>query len=372
MEPITIITTGGGTGGHLYPAIAVLEALQMLPNPPKLIHIGHPKKIEAEKIPTLDNVEFKGIAFTGMPKNKIWLGFWLLNLLWATVQASLFLLKRKPNLIYATGGYVTAPVLLAAQLLKIPYVVHEPDAHPGKVNKLFAPKATAVTSGFEAARLDLKNNHFNATGNPLRKGIGKMPKAEAFEQLQLNWPMNALVLLVIGGSQGAHSINQAMLSAANELLDQFPQLHILHQTGIKNFDSTQELFTQKQLPPQRYQLLPFIENMPAALSASGLVLARSGALSLSEFALAGLPSILVPYPYAAANHQYYNAKAFVDAGAASLILDQDLNAQLLKTSLEKLLTDHNKMAEMKTSALKLARPEATEAIVGILLNCIKP
>jgi UDP-N-acetylglucosamine--N-acetylmuramyl-(pentapeptide) pyrophosphoryl-undecaprenol N-acetylglucosamine transferase len=368
-RPPKIITTGGGTGGHLYPAIALLEAFQKLSSPPQLGHIGHPHKIEADKIPAL-GIPFYGVCFSGLPKNKLWLPFWGLQLLLATFKASLIILKQKPNVIYATGGYVTAPVLLAALLLNIPYIIHEPDAHAGKVNRIFAKKAKAVTAGFEATRSVLKNPHFMATGNPLRGNVGKLSKQQGRHQMGISSTENSQVLLVVGGSQGAQSINQAILDCAQELLKNNPQLKIIHQAGHKNFETCQQQLNVLGIKPEQYQLFDFIENMPAALASADIVIGRSGALSLSEFALSGLPSILIPYPYAAADHQYHNAKAFVDVGAAQLILDKELNSQTLLPLVQALLLEPAKLTLMSEKAKALSKPKATKDIIELLLATV--
>lgn len=361
-----ILITGGGTGGHLYPALAVAEALRA--DPEIEIHfIGNQDRREAELVPQA-GFAFHGIHFRGMPR-KINTDFasWISEL-GQTVLTSRELLKSiQPQLIFATGGYVTGPVLLAAKTLGIPFVLHEPDAHPGLVNRRLAPWAQAVTCAFEAAKSQLKNPNIHVTGNPLRQEIGHLNPPEALERLCLSFTLEKKTLLVQGGSQGAQKINRAILEALPVLLDELG-MQIIHQTGEKPFNEVKAAIPEAYQHHPGYAVYPFITDMAAAYAVSDLAVSRSGSMSLSELYQAGLPSILVPYPFAAANHQLKNALASQQQGAAKVIEDADLTGETLAQGVRSIVSDAGVFQQMQQASAGLARPEATQDVVALLRN----
>lgn len=367
---LNIVLTGGGTGGHLYPALAVAELLQAHPEVGELLYIGDNRRIEAEKVPQL-GLRFEGLTCSGMPRGKQIgkLFNWLVELFKATQHCKKLMERFQPDAVLATGGYATAPVLLAALWLKLPYVIHEPDARPGLVNKAFARWANQVTAAFEAAKPSLKNERFTATGNPLRSDLGQLSKAAGLKQLGLDWNPNKPVLLVLGGSLGARTLNTTIVETLPTLTEELG-LKVLHQTGPKLYEETLEALGHLAHHPD-YCVRPYFDTMPAVWAAGDFVLCRAGSLTLSEVTMAGLPSILVPYPHAAANHQAHNAKAMQEAGASLMMLDSECDAEHLLALLKPLLHNQTLRDNMAKAAKQSAKPNAARDVLTYLLAAAK-
>lgn len=367
-----VVITGGGTGGHIYPALAVAESLREDPEIESILYIGNRTSIESELVPK-NNIAFESIIFHGMPRRPglAWIK-WLIELEQAIHEALGHLQKHRPDVVFGTGGYVSAPVLFAAGRLKIPYVIHEPDAHPGLVNRLMSRWADQVTSAFAASNQLMKSKHFTVTGNPLRGKIqtlfseGRISKADALKQLELpHWDPNRPILLVVGGSQGARTLNQALAGALPVLVNELGY-QVIHQTGPKLHEEMLASLPEKFKNHPSYQVQPFYHEMWLALAASDIAVCRAGSLTLSEMYLCGLPTILVPYPFAAADHQRKNAMASVEAGASLMLADDACTPEALSSLLKDLMQNPEHLQQMTAASHALAHPEATEAIVRLI------
>jgi UDP-N-acetylglucosamine--N-acetylmuramyl-(pentapeptide) pyrophosphoryl-undecaprenol N-acetylglucosamine transferase len=364
---LRLVVTGGGTGGHLYPALAVAQAFREHPATQALLYIGNANRREATLIPE-HGIPFAGIVFAGMPRNNpVRLLPWSLSLLWAFRESRRILAAFRPTVLFATGGYVTAPVVLAARSLHIPYILHEPDAYPGLVNRTLACGAACVTVAFSGATSRLKNRHIHVTGNPLRLGMAGMDKATARDRLALAFDLNKPVILVTGGSQGARRLNQAVLDALPALVNDMG-VQVLHQTGDTLFEETIRQCPEAFKTHPAYAPCPFIGDMGAALALADIAVCRSGSMTLSEMYQAGIPTILVPYPYAAADHQRANALASQQAGASLMIEDGTLTGAILMKTLQPLINETDQLANMQAAALKLAHPNATMVICQAVLE----
>ena len=364
--PTRWVITGGGTGGHIYPALAVAEALSADTSVETVFYIGKTGSLESRVVPER-GIAFEGIQFAGMPRRltMAWFGwFWML---WKAFHESRRLLQRiRPHGVFGTGGYVSAPVLMAAASLGIPYVIHEPDAHPGLVNRLMGRWATTITGAFDAATAMLPADRFVRTGNPLRGDFGRLSKAEGLHRLGLNWPPEAPVLVVTGGSQGARTINRAVTGALAYLLNE-AGLHVIHQAGGADAEAVQQTAQQAGYADHpNYHMQPFFADMAAVLACADVAVCRAGSMSLSELHACGVAAILVPYPYAAADHQRKNAMAVQQAGAARMILDADLTADTVCHEVSALLTQPGALPAMREASLSLAQPDATQQIVALL------
>ncbi len=353
-----IVLTGGGTGGHIFPALTVGAALrQQLPEA-QIDYVGQPTGLEFERA-TKAGFPFTRITFSGMPRGLTWRwAAWLLQGVIATGTMLCRFIGKRPKVVFATGGYVTAPVLAACVVLGISYVLHEPDAMPGLVNRLFCRWAAAITCAFTPATQVLGTAKTTVTGNPVRTDIGTVDKAAA-QQLLFGSAISGPCVLVMGGSQGAASINQAVANGAEGLHSTLGAT-VLHQVGAKHWQRFKE---EHPSPSAYYQPVAFIEDMPTALAAANVVLCRSGSITLSELAMAGVPAVLVPYPHAAANHQYKNAMALVNDGAAVLLADRDLSAETVISHIERVLTPEANAA-MRKRMQQRALPQATETIAS--------
>jgi len=360
--------TGGGTGGHIYPAIAVAQALNADSEVEKVYYIGCPKNMEKD-IAANEELEFIPVSISGMPRKP---GFsiikWLLELNKAIGDALIQLRKIKPDVILGTGGYVSGPVLIAAIILKIPFVIHDPDAHPGIVNRFMSPWAKTVSVAFEEAKNYINSKNVVVNGNPIRSNISSIEKEAALRELNLD--INKKTLLVMGGSQGAKTINNAMMESVSALISEH-NLQIIHQTGKKNYEEYMKQLSEKWpefKENSSYIIKPYFDNMSVPLAAADLAVSRAGSLSISELNLSGLPSILIPYPYAAADHQKYNAKALVKAGASAYLEDKDCNRQSLTKIILEILNNDEKLTAMKKINIALAKPQATGNLTAIIKN----
>jgi UDP-N-acetylglucosamine--N-acetylmuramyl-(pentapeptide) pyrophosphoryl-undecaprenol N-acetylglucosamine transferase len=354
--------TGGGTGGHFYPAVAVAEALLAKGLTAKVIYVGDKRRIEGEKVPAM-GWPFVGLTVSGMPRQLNPLAWWRW---WQALQTAKqeclrCLQQEQPAFVFASGGYASAPLLMAAQQLKIPFVLHEPDARPGLVNRWMASKAALVTSAFDSRELRSKAPQYVVTGNPLRGNMGKLTKTEGLQALGLSWPEDKPVLLLMGGSLGARALNQALLKALPTLLNELG-VAVLHQTGPKLFEETKAAAGELVNHPH-YEMRPYFESMAPVWAVSQFAVCRAGSLSLSELALAGIPGLLVPYPYAAANHQWHNAKSLADRRAATLLEESGLTPEPLIQWVETLLQDPIRYESMALAMKEAATPDAVEQII---------
>lgn len=364
-----VALTGGGTGGHIYPALSVAGMLQADSEVESVLYIGKKDGLEASLVEK-QGIPFEGISFFGMPrKNPLrWLQ-WFVQLNQAVDQSKAILKQFQPDVVMGTGGYVSAPVLMAAKQLKIPIMLHEPDAHPGLANKYLSQKATVITAAFEAAETQLKKGpktRFVTTGNPIRLSPLLPNKEILFQQANLEvWDQGKPVLLVFGGSQGSRTINLAVAGAAEKLVTEL-DLQIFHVTGQKLYEETLDRLSDAAKSCPAYHLTPFCHQMNEWMQVSDIALCRSGSVSLSELFVAGLPSILIPFPFAAADHQRKNARFAVEKGAAFMVEDSELSADTLFQHIQKIVQSPDRLAAMKTSALSLAKPNATANIVALI------
>ncbi len=368
---INIIISGGGTGGHIYPAIAIAQKLKQDNDIENIYYIGCPNNMEKD-IAAQEDIDFLPVSVSGMPR-KVSFKFikWIFQLITASIKAVGYLKKYKPNVVVGTGGYVSGPALIAAKLLNIPFIIHDADAHPGIVSRVTAPYAATVSVAFEEAKKFIKSDSIFVNGNPVRQTFSSISKNEAIAQLNLG--SNTKILLIIGGSQGAKSLNDAMKTIVQSLVEEHKFL-VIHQTGKNKHD--QYIEELKSICPEllsnpNYIVMPYFDNTALLYAAADLAITRAGSLTLSELCLSALPSILVPYPYAAADHQRYNARAMEKSGASVYLDDKDCNADNLMNFILDLLNNENKLLKMKDSAKILAKPYATENIVKLIKDIAK-
>lgn len=353
--------TGGGTGGHIYPALAIAEAI----TDAKIYYVGNKRNMEHE-LATQKGYKFLHVSVSGMPRKlspKFFI--WGIKLVKAIIRSIRYIKKYQPNAVFATGGYVSAPMIFACIITKTPYMMHDCDAMPGLVTRKLCKRAKYVSLAFEKAKKYIPNKHSIVTGNPIREEFASMTKLQAKSNMNLN---NKLTLCIMGGSQGAKSIN----NTAIELLKEFSQelnLNVIFQTGKKNYDNVLERL--KQIYPTFEQdknliIQPYFMDMISVLKASDVVISRAGSLSLSEICASETAPILVPYPYAAANHQRINAKYLLEMGACIYIEDKELEPNKLRDTIVELIENPVKMNYLKQNASHLAKLDATKRIVELL------
>ena len=354
--------TGGGTGGHIYPAMAVAAALREQNDTEQIYYVGNPENLE-KSIAENAGYTFLDVNVSGMPRKiSIKLIKWTFNLFFSSLKSVYYILKYKPQLVFGTGGYVSAPALFAAVFTHTPFVIHDCDVCPGIVSRIFAPYAKSVSLAFEGASKLIKSKNIFCNGNPVRREFLQINKQEARRQLNID---NKFTVVVTGGSQGAKQINSAVVKSLKTLFDKY-DIQILHQTGKKNFeDVIKELETEypEYKDNKNYIVRPYFDDMYIPLLASDAAICRSGSLSLSEICVSGLASILVPYPYAAADHQRKNAKEMEKLGASVYLEDSDCNEENVVRLLGGLITNTEKLILLQNNAKKLAKPHATENII---------
>lgn len=363
----TVFITGGGTGGHIYPAIAVANALREAGC--KIFYVGNPKNLEKE-IAQKEGFDFLGVDISGMPRRADFGVFkWMWKLFVATSKALGYILKYKPDMVFGTGGYVSAPALFASVLTKTPFATHDCDAAPGIVSKTVAPFAKFVSLAFEGSKNCVKSRKSVCFGNPIRKEFSQIDKIAARGELNL---LNKPTLLVMGGSQGAKTLNKALIYTLEDLFKEF-DIQIIHQTGRKNYDETLEML-EKIYPAYKennnYILRPYFDRMFTPLIAADIAFTRAGSLSISELCAAGAASILVPYPYAAADHQRKNAREMEKHHAAIYLEDRDCNSANLYKILRDLFNSPTEITLLQEKAKSLAKPYATREITAEILNII--
>lgn len=371
----TYFITGGGTGGHIYPAVAVADALMNDDETKDLYYIGNPKNLEHD-IVSQKGYKFLGINIHGMPRKA---GFefvkWMFQLGLAVLKCSYYLRKYKPDVVFGTGGYVSAPVLLSCMAFKrghikqTPYMLHDCDAQPGLVTRKLAPDAKCVSLAFECAAVFLKNNNCKINGNPIRYAFKTLSKAEARKNLGLE---DKLTVCVMGGSQGARSINDAAVEILKNLSKDY-NLQIIFQTGRKNFERVIEQLIRiypEYEADKNLLIKPYFDDMVTVLKASDIAVSRSGSLSISEICASGIAPVFVPYPHAAADHQRKNAKFMVEKGAGLYIEDKEITDKILLKNILSLVNDSDKLAELQRNSLALAKFDGTEKIVEQLKEIV--
>lgn len=350
--------TGGGTGGHIYPAIAVADAL----SDDEVFYVGNPKNLEFD-IVSPKGYKFLGVNVHGMPRK---IGFslfkWCVQLSIAIMQCCFYILKYRPDAVFGTGGYVSAPSLIAAKIMRVPYMMHDCDAQPGLVTRKLAPYAACVSTAFECACNSIKNKNCNVNGNPIRSAFKTLSKAEARKNLGLE---DKLTLCVMGGSQGARSINDAAVEILKTLSTKY-NVQIIFQTGKKNFERVIEQLIRiypEYEADKNLLVKSYFEDMVTVLKASDIAVSRSGSLSISEICASGIAPIFVPYPHAAADHQRKNAKFMADKNAGLYIEDKEITDKLLLKEILSLINDKDKLNELQKNSLSLAKFDGTEKIV---------
>ncbi len=343
-----VLIAAGGTGGHVMPALEVARELEK--RGAELLFVGTSRGLESRLVPErgypLATVEVGALKRVGVGQ----ILATLVGLPAAFVRAKVLIEEFRPDVAYGMGGYASGPVLLMAALKNIPVVVHEPNAVPGFANRLLAPwVARALVAREEALRF-FPAQRAERVGVPVRREFFAIPRKQHAPPF---------TVLVTGGSQGSARLNEAMKEAL-PLVAGRQDLFFIHQTGQREYDEVKRAYAEQGV---RAEVVAFIEDMPAAMARADVVVCRSGAVTLGELAAAGRAAILVPFPYAADQHQLRNARAFERAGAARVVPDASLSGPRLLEEIGAMLP---RLSEMEEAAGKLAEPGAAERVVEVL------
>ena len=344
-----VIIAGGGTGGHVFPGIDVGRALRALGHT-EILFVGTPQGLEAEAVPRA------GFAFEAIRARQVRGGGLRRALIGGiaallAVGAALRTIRRfRPQVVVGVGGYASVPLVIAARLARVPTLLLEQNVIPGATNRLLGRFAQRVCTSFRETATSFPGARVVCTGNPVREEVLAVAAARAARPAAAE----RLVLLVVGGSGGAHRLNVAAVEAMARLAGR-SRLRIVHQTGAADAEETRRRYAEVGADAE---VQPFFTDMAALYDEADLVLCRAGATTIAELLVVGLPAILVPYPYAADDHQRRNAEAVQAVGAATLILDRDLTPERLADALARLLDDADRRREMGAAARAIARPEA--------------
>ncbi|MCL2677644.1 MAG: undecaprenyldiphospho-muramoylpentapeptide beta-N-acetylglucosaminyltransferase [Clostridiales bacterium] len=362
-----VIVSGGGTGGHIYPAIAIADGLKEAAGA-EILYLGGKNSLE-ERLAAQAGLKFASFEARGLTRRSLKAAADLAVNLRGLRQAKTLIKEWRPDVVVGTGGFVSAPAAYAAVLAKVPVVLHEQNAFPGLANRFLSRYAAAVCLNFaEAGRHFARKERLFITGLPVRKEILTANREEAYVYFGIDEKKEGKkpLLLITGGSQGAKSINKAAAAVYDTLLN--APARIIHITGPKGYEEGKAAVEEKGLAQNRDILLfPYLDRMDLALAAADLVLSRAGASFLAELLCRGTPALLSPYPHAAANHQMSNAVALEKNGAA-LVLEDDRLERDLAGMLLPLLRDEERRCRLSAAACGMGNPRALDAIVGIVLS----
>ncbi|MBB6142556.1 UDP-N-acetylglucosamine--N-acetylmuramyl-(pentapeptide) pyrophosphoryl-undecaprenol N-acetylglucosamine transferase [Silvibacterium bohemicum] len=358
-KSLKIIIAGGGTGGHIIPALAIADELKAAYGA-EMLFVGTPRGLESRLVPQagypLKLIEVGQLNHVSLLTRMRT----LLDLPLSLLRCRTLLRDFAPNAVVGVGGYASGPAMGAAILAGIPMLAFEPNAFPGLANRLVGKRVSAAAVNFAPAANYFRNAEI--TGIPVRKDFFALQPRPA------DAPPH---LLVFGGSQGARALNTFMPKIARHLLEAVPGLTILHQAGARNAETTLAAYQASEADPARWQVHAFLDDMPRRFEAADLVLARGGASTVAELAAAGKPSLLIPFPQAADDHQRKNAEVLVQANAAAMLIEAGLTAEKLSSTLLDLFADRSRLQAMSEQARTLAHPDASRRIAAMVRTIAK-
>lgn len=358
---LRIIIAGGGTGGHIFPAVAIGHAVQRLSPGAELLFVGAEGRMEMEKVPQ-EGFKIVGLPIAGFNRTHLWknlsLPFKLLNSL---SKAKRVIEEFRPNAVVGVGGYASFPVLRAAQKKGIPTLIQEQNSFAGKSNKILGSKARAICVAYEGMDKFFPSNKILLTGNPVRKSISQSVVSKQEARNALGIDQDSKLVLIVGGSLGARSVNEAIGAGLDRLMAE--GVNLLWQTGKPYIETA-----RAQAAPYggRIQVTEFIRQMDFAYAAADVVVSRAGALAIAELCIAAKPVIFVPYPFAAEDHQTSNAMALVKHNAAQMVANDDAASQLV-SKLINLLNNKTEQEQMRQELQRLAIHDADERIARELI-----
>ena len=365
-----IIVSGGGTGGHIYPAITIINAIKEQRPDAEFLYVGTTRGLEADIVPK-EGLPFIGLDLEGFerhltPKNLL-----------RAVKASLGVAKAagivhrfQPDLVIGTGGYVAGPILLAASLMHVPTLVQEHNVVAGITNKILSHFVTKIAVGTKAALKNFPPDKTVFTGNPIRREVMSAKRDDALKEF--HFTPDKKIVLISGGSRGARSINRAMINVLTAVKDN-KEIQWLLVTGKNEFAVTENELKKNGITADdsdTIKVMPYLYNMPQAMAMADLAVFRAGATGLAELTARGVPAVLIPYPYAAENHQEFNARELEEAGAAKVILNKDLTGEKLLGVINNLLQNDAELTAMSEKSRAIGRPNAAETIASLALGLV--
>jgi UDP-N-acetylglucosamine--N-acetylmuramyl-(pentapeptide) pyrophosphoryl-undecaprenol N-acetylglucosamine transferase len=359
---VRVLVAGGGTGGHVFPGIALAEEVVTRHPGNDVVFVGTSRGLEASVVPLagypfelVDVTGLKGKGLTGIVNG-------LLRLPRAFVQSWRILRKWRPDVVVGVGGYASGPVVLVAWMMGLPTAIQEQNAVAGFTNRVLGRFVKAAFTSFPEAGRQFPTRKVHHLGNPIRRQL-----LENYMR-PVNEDVGKLRLLVFGGSQGAHTLNTRVIESLPYLADLKDHVQVVHQTGARDRPLVEKGYAAVGFSTE---VRDFITDMSAAYAASDLVVCRAGATTLAELTVCKKPSLLVPFPAAADNHQVVNAQSLVDAGAAVMIEERDLTGEILAAEIRRILVDPEVRARMSRAAGGLGRPQASSEIADVLTDLVR-
>ena len=360
MEHLKIIISGGGTGGHIFPAISIANEIRRKYLQAEILFIGAENRMEMQRVPAA-GYKIVGLPVAGFERKKIWKNIGVLLKLNKSIRIARETVKKfQPHIVIGVGGYASGPTLKAANQLKIPTLLQEQNSYPGVTNKLLAAKASKICVAYENMDVFFPKEKIALTGNPIRQDLecSEAKKKEGYAYFNLH--PDKKTILILGGSLGARTINRSIVRFLSQI-NQEKDIQFLWQSGKYYYaECADEMEKYSDLP---IHLTEFIAKMDLAYSIADLVISRSGAGSISEFSVLGKATMLVPSPNVAEDHQTKNAMALVKKEAAVLVQDKDAEENLISESLH-LVRNEEKLKTLRKNILTMALPDSAEKIVN--------
>lgn len=356
-----VIISAGGSGGHIYPALGIINKIVEMNKDAKILYIGTTNRMESTLIPEL-GIDYVGVDMQGFSKKNLFNNVKTIKMFLVAIKKCKSIIKSfNPDVVIGVGGYITAPVIYSAKKLGYKTIIHEQNSIPGKSNRFLSKYADKIMVSMKESMkyFDKKKTIF--TGNPRSEEIIKV---KAVNKLDMGLSLSKKLIIIVMGSQGSFTINNTL----KETLPLFKEksYEVLLITGKKYYDSYKNVIV-----PSNVKIVPFLENMLNVLKKTDLIVTRAGASTVAEITSIGIPSILVPSPYVANNHQYYNAKELFDEGAAEIILEKDFSTMVLIDAIDRILVDEKKYASMHEAALKFAIPNSGKLIYDVIKEVVR-
>lgn len=361
-----VIVSGGGTGGHIYPALALIRYIQSIDQDAEFLYVGTEKGLESQ-IVKKEGIPFKTVEIQGFKRSLSFENVKTIQLFFKAIKQSKEIIKEfQPDIVIGTGGYVCGAVVYAASRLNIPTMIHEQNSVAGVTNKFLSKFVDKVAICFDDVATAFPENKVVMTGNPRAQEIAALtPNPSVLEQYQLS--PDKKTVLIFGGSRGALTINESFLQALEELNQRDYQ--VLYVSGRYYYDEMKQKLEGKVAPHISVQ--PYIDNMPEVLTCMDAVVARSGATTLAELTALGIPSILIPSPNVTNDHQTKNAMSLVNANAALMIRDDELNGETLVDAIDNIMQDDNKRIEMAEASKRQGMPDAAKRLYHVMSDLVK-
>ncbi|MCT4605364.1 MAG: undecaprenyldiphospho-muramoylpentapeptide beta-N-acetylglucosaminyltransferase [Marinisporobacter sp.] len=364
-----VLISGGGTGGHIYPAIAIANKIREEIKGVQIVFVGTKKGLESELVPKA-GYKLETITVSGF-KRKLSIDTLtsIKDLFIGIKDAAKIIKKFKPDLVIGTGGYVCGPVVFIASLLNIKTVIHEQNVIPGMTNKILGKFVNKILVSFEESKEYFSSNKIVVTGNPVRKDFIDVNKKACRRALRID--PDDFVVMAFGGSRGAKKINETMAKVIRNFNGQ-KDIRLILVTGSTHYEAVLNMINKKNFKMrENIKVMEYVHDMAKYMGASDLVICRAGAITLAEVTAMGLPTILIPSPYVANNHQEFNAKVLEKNGASVLLTENELTDQKIIRLLNAFLSDKKSLKEMEVKSKELSKPNATDMIYTNILNLIK-